>query len=270
MPILIPSFRTSLTFSANSSLRTNLRGIFSDRNVIPFDYAQQPNYDNINLRSFDPVNNIVSASTSDGDPSWSTKIRNCYRIDNDLGGYPLIRYFPTRISSATSGTILIRIYINSTGHPETAATETIFVNGLTMGYGIIMNYTPAVPKPPVPSKYEVFFICTDTPADTIKINVGGTLDTNTWYHFGITFNTVPDLINPGAYITYVTSYQDGVQTQKNVTFAASYIRTPDGDCSLFSKALVGDPFFGRITDFSVFDTQLSETQIKTFAKVGYT
>ena len=274
MPILIPSFRTSLTFSANSTLRTNLRGILVG-GTVPFDYAQQPNSDNINLRSFDPVNNIVVASTSDGDPSWANKIRNCYAIGTGVGD-PLLRYTPTPISTAISGTILIRIYINPTGHPEpvppaTDTTETILVNGLSTGYGIIMKYTPGTSKPLVPAKYEVFFICTNNPADTIKINVvGTTLSPSTWYHFGIKFNTVEDPLNLGVYNTYVTSYQDGAQTQNNTQFASGYISVPSGDCSLFSKALLGDPFFGRITDFSVFNAQLSERQIKTFAKVGYT
>jgi hypothetical protein len=265
MPITTPVFKTGLSFSQNSSLRTNLRGILVG-GTTPFDYAMQP-YDAIYWRSFDPVNNVVVTNTSDGNPAWANKIRNTYAKGGG-GGDPLIRYVQPygRFSSVQSGTLLVRIYINST---STSPSQTIVINGATAGYALQLTYTP--PGKFTPASYNAYFLHSDISADRIQVSTTSpSLAANTWYHFGIKFITVEDPFNLGNYITSVTSYQDGVQTKNNEAFTGGYVGSPSGDCSLFSKALLGDPFDGKITDFSFFETQLTEDQIQTYAKVGVT
>lgn len=263
MPITTPLFKTGLSFSQNSSLRTNLRGILVG-GTEPFDYAMQP-YDRIYWRKFDPVNNVQRRLITDGNPAWSTKIKNAYAPGGGVGD-PLIRYIEPyyRFSSTQSGTILIRIKItnHSTGNPQT-----ILINGLSSGYGLFLRYTAGGRDP---DYYQLFFFHSDNPSDTIEVSSPSYLFAETWYHFGVKFNTVEDEFMPGNYYTYVTSYQDGVQTQNNVAFAGGYVGVPSGDCSLFSKALLGEPYDGQITDFSFFEAQLTETQIQTYAKVGVT
>lgn len=264
MPITTPVFKTGLSFSHNGTLKTNLRGILVG-GTEPFDYAMQP-YDRIYWRKFDPVNNVQQVVINDGDPAWANKIRNAYSPGGGIGD-PLIRYIEPyyRFSSAQSGTILIRINIKS---GSTDTPQTILINGLIDGYGLQLTYTPGGKFSP--AHYQLYFFHSDNLSDTIEVSSPSYLFGGTWYHFGIKFITIEDEFMPGTYNTYVTSYQNGVQTKNNVAFTGGYVRVPQGDCSLFSKALLGEPYSGQITDFSFFEAQLTETQIKTFAKVGYT
>ncbi len=231
----------------------------------PFDYAMQP-YDRIYWRKFDDVNNVVQSSTEGGDPSWTSKIKNAYAIGGG-GGDPLIRYTEPyfRFSSAQSGTILIRINIKA---GSTSTPQTILINGAVAGYGLQLTYTAA--DKGNPAYYQLYFFHSDNLADKIEISSPSYLFDSIWYHFGVKFNTIADVENPGSYLTYVTSYQDGVQTKNNIAFSGGWVGAPSGDCSLFSKALLGDPYNGKLTDFSFFETQLTEDQIQTYAKVGVT
>jgi hypothetical protein len=166
---------------------------------------------------------------------------------------------------------LIRLFIQprTTYPPSSSDPIHVFYNGDTAGYGLYLTYEPGVGKPPPPT-YKLFFTDTVT-NDIIQVSDSlSVLSENTWYHFGIRFETTGDGVDT-PFVTKVSAFQNGISTVVNQGFPSGFIQQPTGFCTFYARGtlLVGYSYYGKITDFAFLEAQLSDSQITNIATAGY-
>lgn len=254
--------RIPASLSRNGKCLSNLRGA----NPV-YDYVAPS-------KSFTvgPALSTISTVGTAGADAWANTIqRSYYSIDSEQSA--TISY-PSLLSSTTTGTILIRLYIQP--HPEGIAppmVQTVFRNGTvgTNGYSIFLT---AYDDLKGGYEYNFWFGRNeDASANWVPLvqkaapvvggegegggEVGGgavsVIQTGQWFQFSITF-----VSNSG--ITTVRSYLAGSgPTEQTI---GNTITTPTGGTELMN-------FFGRITDFAFFNVQLADSLLIAYGTAPY-
>ena len=238
-----PLVQIPSSVSRGGTCKSNLRGTGATSTL----------YDVANPSRTFSKGNLTSIPISGGGP-WSNTINYAYSFS---GGNPRIRY-PSLLSTARSGTILIRLYIPTPDEPL-AGVGAVFQNGApgTDGFGILYDYVPS----------RLYFIRLDSSPfdDYIEIS-SDPLSYDTWYQFSVRFETTTVSATD---FTSVTSYQNGIITKDNLFFNAAIVTPTAGNTTLFFDAVNGNNFFGRITDFAFLEAQLSNDQLRLYATAPY-
>lgn len=240
MPIGVLS-RIPQSVSRGGTCKTNLRGVNPSA---PYDYA-------VPSRTF-TVGAALGSISTEGSGNWSNTITKAYQ-NTDADSISSIQY-PGLLSSATSGTLLFRMYIQTYPSNPPPGLQTLFRNGMNGldGYAVYLTYDEVAFET---FEYNLHFGRTqDVSANWIKLNTSALSET-TWYQFSIRFQTSGGL-------TTVTAFQDGTQTVIPVLMN-SLITTPTQSTSLMPF------FFGRMTDFVFLEAQLTDSQLAAFGTAPY-
>ena len=250
MPIGVLS-RISNSLSQGGKCVSNLRGFAqSDLAGEPFDYIKP-------ARRFSFDADLSSISTV-GAGDWTNTIQKAY-YSTDSEGSGAFRYSGGLVSSAITGTILFRMYIQTWGDPSLIPpVQTVFRNGTaaTNGYGIKLTYDEVVPEE---FEWNLYFCrLQDAQNSWIKLNQSGPLQLNTWYQFSVRFNTV---IDKGDEVTEVVAYQNG--SYQLLSFMNGLITTPTAGITAVLE------FYGRITDFALLESQLTNVQLAAYGTAPY-
>ena len=250
MPIGVLS-RISNSLSQGGNCVSNLRGFAqSELAGEPFDYIKP-------TRRFS-IDGALSSISTVGSGDWSNTIQKAY-YSTDSEGSAAFRYSGGLVSSAITGTILFRMYIQTFNDPLLIPpVQTVFRNGTdgTDGYGIKLTYDEVVPEE---FEWNLYF-CRLQDAQSIwtKLNWSGPLSENTWYQFSVRFNT---FVDKGNETTQVVCYQDGL-FQVDVDMG-NLITTPTAGITAVLE------FYGRITDFALLESQLTNVQLAAYGTAPY-
>jgi hypothetical protein len=242
--------RIPTSVSRNGACKSNLRGF---QPGAPYDYVNPS-------RIFTVGASLTSISTS-GAGTWSNTIQWAYQ-STDSEGDPSITY-SSLLSTSTSGTILLRIYIQSLLTPP--ALQTIFLNGIrgANGYGIELVSTFNAEL----DAYDYtlrFTRLNDTEAtDTVKLNSSTTIPVDSWQQFSIRFNTSIAPPPREETVSEITSYQNGDFVVQRTMTSPIVTPTPPGITVVMN-------FYGRLTDFAFLETQLSTNELALFGSAPYT
>lgn len=235
--------RVPASLSKNGACKTNLRGVNPSA---PYDYVRPS-------RTF-IIGAVLGSISTVGSGAWSNTVRNAY-YSTDSEQSAVILY-PSLVSTSTSGTLLIRIYIQEFP-PATIppGKQTVFQNGSigTNGYGVFLqtidNRGTYV--------YTLYFgrLQDDVGLGWVQMNQDGpTLNANEWNQFSVQFTT-------GGGKSVARIYQNG-----------SFVRQANLD-EISTPAAPGTTelmnFFGRITDFALLDTALSDTFLAAYGSAPY-
>ena len=221
--------------SRGGKCKTNLRGVTPSA---PYDYVNPT----ATLTGGAALGSISTA----GSGNWSNTIPFAYYSTSSDEDSSIT--YPGLLSSAVSGTLLFRIYIQPQVTPPQA--QTVFANGRfgLDGYGIPLTYDEVAFET---YEYNLHFArLQDASANWIKLNTTA-LSTGQWYQFSIRFETSAK--------TTVTWYQDGTP---NNPFELNPITTPTDSTSLMG-------FFGRMTDIALLEDQLTNSQLALFGTAPY-
>lgn len=228
------------SISRGGKCKTNLRGV---KPSAPYDYVAPS-------RTF-TVGSALSSTTTVGSGTWSNTIQRAYQnIDHE--GDASITY-PSLLSSNTSGTLLLRMYIQPFPTTPVPGSQTLFLNGLagSDGYGVFLTYDEVTFET---YEYNLHFgRLRDLSADWIKLNPSA-LSESTWYQFSIKFETREG--SP----TEVSAFQDGSKTVNRATM--NEINDPTTSTALMY-------FYGRMTDIALIEDLLSDSQLAAYGSAPY-
>jgi len=247
MPIGVLS-RIPNSVSQGGKCRSNLRGVTPSA---PYDYANP-------ARTFNVTSATGSISTAEAG-AWANTIQKAY-YSTDSEGDASLRYQGGVLSTARSGTILFRMYIQE--FPPLISipdVQTIFNNGAeaTDGYGIKLRYMEVGVETFEWNLYFARLQDTDR-EDWIKLNTSP-LSTSTWYQFSVRFNTVT---GDKGETTTIVAYQNGsAQVDEDL---ANPIETPSSNVT---TTILG--FYGRMTDFAFLESQLTDVQLAAYGTAPY-
>jgi hypothetical protein len=229
--------------SRGGTCKTNLRGINA---TAPTDYIDSS-------RTF-TSSYIQSVDTSSVENAgvWSATIKKAYEASSTEND-PLLQY-PSLLSTSTTGTLLFRLYIKTL--PEGATVQEgqcVFLNGDTDASGGGSGYGVFVTTDASGIDYNLFFTLFGTDKEikeptSLQIN-SSLLALDTWYSYGVQFETVDDPDKGSS--TFLTVYENGNLTLANNPLAPMV--TPSGGTYLFSYTPLGAPFYGGLTDFALLD-----------------
>lgn len=225
--------RLPTSLSRGGKCLTNLRGVFKPDGSL-YDFAapdrQLPN---------DETYPATKEKTTTG--VWSSSIPWAYTGDFSFF------FYPSLLSSSTSGTIIFRLYIKSIEYPQSETL--VFYNGVAYqdGYIILLIYNG--------SSYSLDFAnFADLTNDRITIS-DGSLQTNTWYQFSVSFTTTEGS-------TTLQIYQNGSAVPTSGSTLANAIITPTANTAVSVTAT-------SLTDFAVFDEVLPNRQLAAFGQAPY-
>jgi hypothetical protein len=250
MPIGVLS-RVSNSLSQGGNCVSNLRGFAqSDLAGEPFDYIKP-------TRRFSFDGALSSISTV-GAGDWANTIQKAY-YSTDSEGSAAFRYGDFPLTQSISGTLLFRMYLQTFNDPLLIPpVQTVFRNGTdgTDGYGIKLTYDEVGFET---FEWNVHFCrLQDASAAWIKLNVSGPLLENTWYQFSVAFSTATE----GKAETQIVAYQDGLAQVD--AFLSNPIIAP-GD----TEAPFWLGFYGRLTDMTVINVPLTNTQLAAYGTAPY-
>jgi hypothetical protein len=229
---------------------TNLRGLSPGATQ---DYASPS-------RTFTTTNLVRNVCTNIGGVgNWANTIPNSFETKSELET-SLIEY-PGLLSSSKTGTLLFRMYLleRTPGTPPIPSrVECIMKNGQIQpgagdGYAVLLSYDASG------DFYALNFVLPG--AGFVQMNSGASLNFNTWYTYGVKFDSNA---SPGS--TIITIFENGTFIS---SASQSEMITPTGGTSLFSDPSFGLPFYGGITDFTILETLLSDDEIIAFATAPY-
>jgi hypothetical protein len=246
--------RVSPSLTRNGTCLSNLRGA----NPV-YDYVAPS-------RSFTvgaALSTISTVGTAGADTWANTIQRSYYSTDSEQSS---VISYPSLLSATTTGSILIRLYIQP--HPEGTTppmVQTVFQNGTggTNGYSIFLT---AYDDLSGGYEYNLWFgrnqdLSTDwvplvqRPAPVLE--VGGeavsVIQTDQWFQFSITFVS-------GSGVTTVRAYLSGSGPNEQVI--PNELTTPTGGTELMN-------FFGRVTDFAFFNVQLADSLLIAYGTAPY-
>jgi hypothetical protein len=244
MPIGVLS-RVPNSVSQGGACKTNLRGVTPSK---PYDYVAPS-------RTFTVGSALGSISTA-GAGAWSNTICQAY-YSNDSENSSAITY-PSMISTATTGTLLIRIYIQEFPGGRAPSIQTVFQNGQTAtnGYGVFLFTVNIFGEPPIYTLY--FGRLQDDSSTWVQMNQpsppGSALNANQWYQFSVGF--APS----GTGTSTIRIYQDGSSVSQSDIVE---IITPlDGTTQIMN-------FYGRVTDFALIEKAFTNEQLAAYGTAPY-
>jgi hypothetical protein len=243
--------RISKSLSQGGKCLSNLRGVTPSA---PYDYAKPSRLFNIG--------GATGSISTVGSGNWSNTIRRAY-YSTDSESDASIRYQGGVLSTATSGTILFRMYIQPFPNPaNTPLVQTVFTNGAvgSDGYGIFLTHDEVAFET---YQYNLHFgRLQDASSEWVKLNTtSGQLNESTWYQFSVRFTTTTIVEPKPTTFSEVVAYQDGIlqiQTTMN-----NPITTPTSSTTY----ILG--FYGRMTDYAFLESQLSLTQLAAYGTAPY-
>jgi len=238
--------RISYSLSRNGTCKTNLRGYTA---TTPYDYV-------LPSRTITSLN-VDSVTTTDVVETWTNQIQRAFNATSENTEVsPSITYPNIVSTAATDITILIRIYLN----PRTTTTpplyQYVFRNGTAgdaetgSGYDILVESVETED----PGEYDInvyFHNCADDKfGKLIKIS-SANLSYSQWYSYSIRIDSS----------SFLTAFENGTNTAK---VSIDPITTPAGSTSLFL-----DSFYGRITDFALIESSLTDSMLDGYATAPY-
>jgi hypothetical protein len=229
---------------------SNLRGVFPSA---PYDYANPSRLFNV------AATGSIGTAGDSGAGAWSNTIQRAY-YSTDSEQDATIRYQGGLLSSATSGTILFRMYIQTYPNPFVPLVQTVFSNGrfASDGYGIFLTHDEIGFET---YEYNLHFArLQDASSEWVKLNVSA-LGESQWHQFSVRFTTESTGGEKPVTLTTVISYRDG-SSQVNIT-----MNNPIDTPTTGPTFLLG--FYGRMTDFAFLESQLSLTQLAAYGTAPY-
>jgi len=244
MPIGVLS-RIPNSVSQGGTCKTNLRGVTPSK---PYDFAAPS-------RPF-TVGTALGSSSTEGAGAWSNTIRQAYSSTSSDDSSAIT--YRSMLSTATTGTLLIRIYIQEFP-PEGKPPEfqTVFQNGKTgagaNGYGIFLQTVPVEGESP---NYTLFFgRLQDTSDNWVQMSQGSTMNVNEWYQFSLGFAPTGDG-------TSTVRISRGGSAVIQSTISPEISEPSAGTTELMN-------FFGRITDFALIEKVFTDAQLAAYGTAPY-
>lgn len=238
--------RIPTSLSRGGHCVTNLRGLIPDA---PIDY--------INPSRSITAQNLSRGNSGDyaGSGNWVNTIRYTFQ-SNEV--FPPSLTYPSLLSTATTGTLLFRMYL-LTPKFSINPVQCLFKNGRLVpgsgsGYAVLLSYDASG------ETYILQFVLPGV--GSAVMNTGPSMTYETWYTYGVVFDS---LTSPGS--TKLRIYENG--TVIGSTTLDPMI-TPTTGTSLFVDGETSQfRFLGGITDFALLESTLTEDEILAFANAPY-